>query len=296
MTISRSIALGALIWIVASATAQADPLGPTAAVNAFVKLGTGPYPGASFIAAGTPQAWYDSPQVVRLFGGVPTAQQQQSFDQAVMQDIQTTFQLSGIPIALTDNPAVSAARTLSLVANVSSAPFPGAIGTTDLGANGFSFIDPMAQAAQSVDQLEWIVAHNMSHELMLAFGVGENYDKTGNYIDARNANLSMLLNPDATFSTSAAKAIAEQLGPVGIRQVIEPGAQAITPMAAPGALDRGRVGDHDRRGRSPPAGRDGGLVDDPGDAGTRRCSLLRETPASPVEKRSKTPRRLKAGP
>ena len=78
---------------------------------------------------------------------------------------------------------------------------------TDLGKNGFSFIDNEAKSSQNLDQLEWIVAHNLSHELMLSFGVGENYDQTGNYIDARNANWSMMTNPDSTFSAAAAAAI-----------------------------------------------------------------------------------------
>ena len=58
--------------------------------------------------------------------------------------------------------------------------------------------------AQNLDQLEWIVAHNLSHELMLAFGVGENYDHTGNYIDAPVANWAMMTSPNATFSPAAA--------------------------------------------------------------------------------------------
>ena len=239
------------------ATAQADPLGP--AVDAFVNLGASDYPAASFIVAGNPQPWYDSAPVAGLFGGTPTAQQQQGFDQAVMQDIQKTFQLSGISISLTDNPAASALHTLSLVSNASSAPFPGAIGTTDLGANGFSFIDPIAQAAQSVNQLEWIVAHNISHELMLAFGVNENYDQTGNYIDAGNAKLSKMIDPNATFSAAAAQALAARLGPLSLQRVIEPGAQAIAPTATaptaaaatatPEPSTLALVGDHDGRGR-----------------------------------------------
>ncbi len=231
MTISRSLALGALLSIVAAATAQADPLGTT--VDAVVDLGAGPYPAAGSIVAGNPLPWYDSAPVAGLFGGAPTAQQQQSFDQAVMQDIRTTFQLSGIAITITDNPAVSAPHTLSLVSNASSAPFPGAIGTTDLGASGFSFIDPIAGAAQSVNQLEWIVAHNIAHELMLAFGVNENYDQTGHYIDARNAKLSMMIDPNATFSAGAAQALTNQLAPLSVQRVVEPGAQALAPTAGP---------------------------------------------------------------
>jgi hypothetical protein len=244
--------LGVLIGLVASATAQADPmsifpgldssaslgapesLGASsgAVADAFINLGTGPYAAASLLTTGNPQAWYSSPGVANLFGGTPTPQQQQSFDQAVMQDVQTTFQLSGISVSLTDNPAVAAPHSLSLVSGAASAPFPGAIGTTDLGANGFSFVDPIAQAAQSVNQLDWIVAHNISHELMLAFGVGENYDQTGNYIDARNANLAMMINPNATFSAAAAQAIMEKLAPGGFFPVLQPGAQVLEPAAA----------------------------------------------------------------
>ena len=33
-----------------------------------------------------------------------------------------------------------------------------------------------------------MVAHNVCHELMLAFGVPEVYDNTGNFIDATIAN------------------------------------------------------------------------------------------------------------
>ena len=40
---------------------------------------------------------------------------------------------------------------------------------------------------------------------MLAFGVPENHDTTGNYIDARNASWSMMTSPRAVFSDSAAR-------------------------------------------------------------------------------------------
>ncbi len=234
--VTRVLALGMLITIIPGAAALADPLtqmSQTSAADAYLDLGPGTYAGAGFLASGNPQAWYNSPQVVQLFGGVPDAQQQQSFDQAIMQRVQQTFQLSGINLALTENAGASALHTMSLVSNSSSAAFPGAIGTTDLGANGMSFIDPMAQSAQSVDQLEWIVAHNISHELMLAFGVGENYDQTGNYIDARNANFAMLVDPNATFSAGAAAAIKSQLPNSSFEQVFQPGPQSIAPTPAP---------------------------------------------------------------
>jgi hypothetical protein len=74
---------------------------------------------------------------------------------------------------------------------------------TYLGGNGFHFIDNSAPAAQTVDQLEWIVAHNVAHELMLAFGVPEDHDTTGQFVDSRSASLAMFLNSNATFSPGA---------------------------------------------------------------------------------------------
>jgi hypothetical protein len=123
-----------------------------------------------------------------------------------------------------------------------------AIGMTYLGGNGFTFIDNIAKAAQSVDQLEWIVAHNVAHELMIAFGVGENYDKTGNYIDAERASWSMITGPSATFSQGAAQALlgqnfqtntstpsgnpfAQQLGPNAVPEPTSASAWALGALA-----------------------------------------------------------------
>jgi hypothetical protein len=184
---------------------------PSAPVDAFVNLGTGPYPLASAITTGNALPWYDSTKIASLFGGQPTAQQIQSFDNAVLQQVQQTFSASGISVSLTTNPNVAALHTLSLVSNTAAASLPSAIGMTQLGANGFSFIDQIAPSAQNLGQLESIVAHNISHELMLAFGVGEHYDTTGNYIDARMANWSMMVSPTATFSPAAAQAITQAL-------------------------------------------------------------------------------------
>ncbi len=192
--------------------AIASPSGP---VNAFLNLGAGPYPLQSTITTGNALPWYDSTQISSFFGGTPTAQQIQSFDSTVLQRVQQTFAQSGISVSLTTDPTVSALHTLSLVSNTAAASLSNAIGMTQLGESGFSFIDQIAPNAQNLNQLEWIAAHNISHELMLAFGVGENYDQTGNYIDARNANWSMMVNPNATFSTAAAAAINQALANQG---------------------------------------------------------------------------------
>jgi hypothetical protein len=161
----------------------------------------------NFIASGGPQPWYASAQVAGLFGGTPSAQQQAQFDAAVLQRVEQTFQQSGVNVHLTSDPGAAALHTLSLVSGATSRLFPGSIGTTDIGGSGFSFVDPQAKSVQSVDQLEWVVAHNVAHELMLAFGVPEKYDQTGSYVDATNASWSMMTSPSAVFSPAAAQAL-----------------------------------------------------------------------------------------
>jgi hypothetical protein len=191
-----------------SAAASTVSSGP---VDAFINLGNGAYPLQSTITTGNAQPWYSSSQISSLFGGQPNSQQIQSFDNTILQRVQQTFSQSGVNVTLTDNPSVSALHTLSLVSNTSAASLPTAIGMTQVGANGFSFIDHIASSAQSLDQLEWIVAHNISHELMLAFGVPESYDTTGNFVDSRMANWAMMVSPTSTFSPAAAQALDQAL-------------------------------------------------------------------------------------
>jgi hypothetical protein len=207
--------------------------GGASPVDAFVNLGSGPYPEQNQITTGNTQPWYNSSLIGNFFGGQPSLQQQQGFSDAVIQRVEQTFQQSGVPITLTDNPNVPAAHTLSVVSNTSSLTFPGAIGTTNIGANGFTFIDPITKSAQTLDQLEWIVAHNVSHELMLAFGVPEKYDQTGNYIDSTNANWSMMTSPSATFSPAAAQALLAQMGLTNPNSAYQPGAQMLDPPPVP---------------------------------------------------------------
>ncbi len=205
----------------------------TVQADAFVNLGTGPYPEAALITSGGAQPWYNSNQIGGLFGGTPTPAQQAAFAGAVMQHVEQTFSLSGVAVALTGDPNVPAAHTLSLVSNTVPTALPTAIGMTDIGANGFSFIDQEAKSATTVDQLAWIVAHNISHELMLAFGVGENYDTTGNYIDARNANLAMMLDPASTFSPAAASALNQALAAAGSTASSTSAAQVVAAQVVP---------------------------------------------------------------
>jgi hypothetical protein len=198
-------------------TAPAAPFsaGPTSTstppVNGFINFGSGPYPDAALITTGGGQPWYNSSQIGSFFGGQPTAQQQQNFQSTVMQNVQQTFAQSGVPITLTSNPNVPALHTISLVSNTQSASLSSAIGMTAVGGSGFSFIDQIAHSAQNLNQLEWIVAHNISHELMLALGVPENYDQTGTYVDSKLAGWSMMVNANATFSPAASQALLQAI-------------------------------------------------------------------------------------
>src|SRR5262249_3554543 len=97
-------------------------------------------------------------------------------------------------------------HVLSVVSNASYGPNSNAIGITDVGQNGFGFIDKLSYASSLTD-LEWAVAHNVSHELMHAFGVGVHYDQTGKYIDSGTASWGLLTDPNPTFSTQAAQAM-----------------------------------------------------------------------------------------
>jgi hypothetical protein len=217
--------------VVAPAYSPPTSTGP---VDGYINVGTGPYLQASTITTGGAQPWYQSSQIASLFGGQPTAQQIQSFDNTILQRVQQTFSQSGVSVSLTENPNVAALHTISLVSNTASASLGSAIGMTQVGHSGFSFIDQIAPSAQSLDQLEWIVAHNISHEMMLAFGVPENYDQTGNYVDSKMANWSMMVSSASTFSPAAAQAISQALaiqnpGNSGYQL----GAQEVNPAAVP---------------------------------------------------------------
>jgi hypothetical protein len=217
-----------------SAAAVSSPK-PTPPVEGYLNLGNGPYPNAGLITTGGAQPWYNSSQISSFFGGQPTPQQVQSFDSTVLARVQQTFAQSGVPISLTSDPSVPTLHTISLVSNTASATLPSAIGMTQVGTNGFSFIDQIAKSAQSLDQLEWIAAHNISHELMLALGVPENYDQTGSYVDSKLANWAMMVNPNAAFSADAAQALLQAIQNQSNRHGYQLGAQGLdrAPTPAP---------------------------------------------------------------
>jgi hypothetical protein len=221
-------------------TPMAAPSIPSAApvspgpVNAFINLGTGPYAQESTITTGNAQPWYSSAQIGSFFGGQPTAQQIQSFDSTILQRVQQTFSQSGLGVTLTSDPNVAAQHSISLVSNTSSAALNDAIGMTQVGKNGFSFIDHITPSATTLDQLQWIVAHNISHELMLALGVPEKYDQTGKYIDSKMADWAMMVSPNSTFSPAASQALAGSLASQSNSDVpYQLGAQESGPLPAP---------------------------------------------------------------
>jgi hypothetical protein len=179
-------------------------------VDALLNFTSSNFLEAAQLATGNPQAWYLSPSVSKAFGGTPTSDQQTSFEQQVLQDVQQTFSLSGLHPSLTLDPTVHAAHTLSVVSGASYGANANAIGITDVGQNGFGFIDKLSYSTNPTD-LAWAVAHNVSHELMHAFGVAVHHDQTGNYVDAATASWSLLTNPNTTFSSAAAQDIASQL-------------------------------------------------------------------------------------
>jgi hypothetical protein len=181
------------------------------AANAYIDLGTSPYPSTGSLTTGNAQPWYDSPSVTSAFGGTPNAQQQASFTQTVLSDIQHTFQISGMNVTLTTDPNVAAAHTLSVASGLSAQANPNAIGLTQVSGNGFSFIDKLSYAT-TPDQLAWAVAHNVAHELMHAFGVAIHPDQTGTYLDAATATWNMLVDPNTKFSPQAVQLMLANMG------------------------------------------------------------------------------------
>ena len=188
-----------------SSSAGTPPSGTPA--DAYLNFGTSPNPEQSLLTTGTAAPWYTSPAVSKAYGGsTPTLAQQQDFISSVANDVQQTFTQSGLTganaVSITTDPNAAARHTLSIASGLSYAANPNAIGITDVGANGFGFIDKLAYASTPQD-LEWAVAHNISHELMHAFGVAVHHDQTGQYLDAATANWSLLTNPSATLSSAA---------------------------------------------------------------------------------------------
>ncbi|MCA1684929.1 MAG: hypothetical protein LC745_02870, partial [Planctomycetia bacterium] len=195
---------------------------------------------------GTPAPWYASPAVTQAFGHTPTPAEQASFTSQVLSDVRTTFALAGLNPLITTDPTAQANHTLSVVSGLSYGPNSNAIGITDVGHDGFGFIDKL-NYANTPNQLAWAVAHNVSHELMHAFGVAVHSDTSGKFLDAGSATWSLLTDPNATFSQAAVGLIsATHFGPSitsaavmgqgeGLTRVVE-GDQEILAVPEPATL------------------------------------------------------------
>ena len=120
MAAMRTFGLGVLVSGVLVQAALADPL---ASLTPSSTWDPALYADASTLTSGNAQPWYNSPQVANLFGGTPTAQQQQAFDDAILQRVEQAYQLSGVPITLTADPNVPAAHMLSVVSKLDFCPF-----------------------------------------------------------------------------------------------------------------------------------------------------------------------------
>ncbi len=189
-----------------SATKSTSSGSPKVTTDAFINFGTAPFPESSSLTQGRAEPWYLNPVVERLFGGVPNAQQQAAFTSQVDKDIDQTFKLSGLSPVVTSAPNTPANHTISVVSNASYTPDPNALGITDVGKNGFAFIDKLKRA-HTETELEWSLAHVISHELMHAFGVAVHHDRTGKFLDAAAATWAVLTNPKSVFSHAAVQDI-----------------------------------------------------------------------------------------
>lgn len=176
----------------------------------------------SSLTIGGARPWYESPTVGRLFGGMPDEAQRSMFANTVMDRVRQTFVHSGIidspsELAITLDPTIPAAHSMSVVSNTLYGPVPQAAGITAVGYHGFSFIDRF-DAARSVDELGWVVARNVAHELMHAFGVADHFDTTGRHIDSAVTHWATMADPNATFSPEAVAALRgrdfNKLGPI----------------------------------------------------------------------------------
>lgn len=191
--------------------------------DAYLNFSTSSLPEASQLTVGTAQPWYTSPAVIKAFGGsTPTSDQQNQFLQEVKSGVEKTFAGIGLSPKITLDPSVPANHTMSIASGLSYGPNPNAIGITDIGHNGFGFIDKLNYASDSAS-LALAVAHNISHELMHAFGVANHPDTTGDYVDAATATWGLLTDPNATFSDAAKQALATT--DIGVYSAISQGTQ-----------------------------------------------------------------------
>jgi hypothetical protein len=180
------------------ASAPAAPASAVAPADAFINLGDGPFSRAGTLTTGDAQPWYLSSVVQKLYGGTPSAEQRVEFARQVVDRVEAAYQRSGLRVDLTSDPSRPAAHTLSVVSNAQSPASPTAVGVTDVGRDGFTFVDKFPYA-KSVDELEQVIAGNVAHELAHAFG-SDYHDPTSGYLDSAVADWSTLASGSSVFS------------------------------------------------------------------------------------------------
>lgn len=188
----------------------APPAVPTSAsgFDAFVNMTDSGYVGAAGLTTGNELPWYLSPVAEKVYGGTPNLEQRMEFSRDVLSRVESAFRRSGLSVALTDRPGQSAAHTLSVVSGARSPASPDAVGVTEVGRDGFTFIDKLGYS-QTIDELKYAVANNVAHELMHAFGV-DRHAPGGSYLDSGVADWSTLIDPNATFSPEAVRELASR--------------------------------------------------------------------------------------
>ena len=205
---------------------QSSPPSTPRAADAFINFGTAPYAEASSLTTGNAQAFTNSPVFTHLFGvNGPTSGDITKFENEVVSTIQSTYNNAGLSINLTTDPNARAAHMMSVVSGASYTGTAGAIGITDVGNNGFAFIDKFG-GVQTPDQLAIAIGHNLSHELMHAFGIANHPEQTGPYVDAATSTLQTLSDPSTSFSP-AASSLLSTLNFQDVGQSVTTGAQRI---------------------------------------------------------------------
>jgi hypothetical protein len=179
------------------------PVDTSGRADAFVNLTDGGFASEFPLTAGNALPWYMGSSAQKVFGGVPDMGQRMAFSRDVLDLVEGAYLRSGLRVRLTDDAGRPAAHTLSVVAGTHSPTDPRAVGVTDIGRNGFTFIDKLGNAS-TIDELKVAVANNVAHELMHAFGV-EYHDPTGRYIDSGVADWSTLVDSNAMFSPEAVR-------------------------------------------------------------------------------------------
>lgn len=190
------------------ARASASP--PITHADAFLNFGTGSFSREQDLTAGDASSWFTGANVEHAFGGrQPDAAEQAEFSRKVLDEVNANFEASGIVPKITLDPNIKADHALSIVNGTAVGEDPATstiIGLTEVGGDGFSFLNHLGTAKDS-SELAVMLSRNITHELMHAFGVGSHPDQTGEYIDSAVAAPDLLTKDVARLSPEAVQRI-----------------------------------------------------------------------------------------